>query len=453
MSSSASSSSCLTTCNCEESKCESKCESKKDVSKLHFSTIAIHCGQECDPSTGAVVLPISMSTTFAQTSPGVTKGYDYSRTCNPNRNVFEECVASLEKAKFGLAFASGLAALTTLGHVLQSGDHIICSDDVYGGTRRFFTKVAVPSLNVTVSYVDLTKENILTKSLTSKTRMVWIETPTNPLLKLYDIAALSKEAHSFSKNVLVCVDNTFASPYLQNPLSLGCDIVLHSVTKYIAGHSDVVMGMLLLNDSEIHEKLRFLQNAMGAVPSPFDCWLALRGVKTLALRMECCCSNAMKIAKFLETHAKVEKVNYPGLSSHPQHKLACKQMRNFGGMITFFLRGGLVESKKFLETVSLFTLAESLGAVESLIEHPAIMTHASVPAKDRAALGISDSLIRMSVGIENVDDLIADLSKALDAIPSSSSSSSSSTTATTTTDSVSVSSSSSSSSSSTNYKA
>jgi len=378
-----------------------------------FGTRAIHAGCEPDPTSGAVITPISLSTTFQQQSPGVHKGYDYSRSGNPTRDAFEKNLASLENAAHGLAFASGLAATTTITHLLRAGDHVICMDDVYGGTRRQFTRIASRH-GLVFSYVDFSKEGAVEAAITDKTKLAWLETPTNPLLKITDIAKVAEIVKKH--NIIFVVDNTFMSPYFQNPLDLGADIVMHSVTKYINGHSDVVMGFLATNRKDLHDDLRFLQNGMGGVPSAFDSFLALRGVKTLHVRMREHERSATKIAQWLEKHPKVDRVVYPGLPSHPQHELAKKQMKGFGGMVTFFLKGGSAESKLFLEKIQIFALAESLGGVESLIELPSVMTHASVPAEERVKLGISDSLIRLSVGIEDVDDLIADIGQALDAL-------------------------------------
>jgi cystathionine gamma-lyase len=383
--------------------------------KEGFSTRAIHAGQPADPQTGAVTVPISLATTFVQASPGVHKGFEYSRTGNPTRKAFEECVASIENGKYGLAFASGSAATVTIINLLNTGDEVISIDDVYGGTQRFFNKVSTPAMGIKYKFVDFTKPGALEAAISSKTKLIWIETPTNPTLKLADIKAVSAIAKKHK--IIVAVDNTFMTPYFQKPLDLGADIVVHSVTKYLGGHSDVVMGVLATNSSELYEKLKFLQNSIGAIPSPFDCYMALRGVKTLAVRMEAHQKNAKVLAEFLSKHPKVEKVFYPGLPSHPQHDIAKKQMSGYGGMITFFLKGGLKESRAFLEKLRIFALAESLGAVESLAEHPAIMTHASVPAEQRKILGISDSLVRLSVGIEDVEDLLADIKNALDAVP------------------------------------
>jgi cystathionine gamma-lyase len=391
-------------------------ETKQDhsYSTSGFATRCIHAGQFPDPITGAVTTPISLATTFVQKSPGLHTGYEYSRTGNPTRRAFEECIASLENAKYGLAFASGSAATATITNMFQSGDHIISIDDVYGGTNRYLNRVAKPANNMQVSMVDILKAGALEAAITDKTRMIWIETPTNPTLKICDIEAVVVIAKKHK--IIVAVDNTFATPVFQNPLDLGADLVVHSVTKYLGGHSDVVMGVIATSNEEIYTKLKFLQNCIGAVPAPFDCYMALRGVKTLHIRMREHEKNATSVAQFLEKHALVEKVIYPGLQSHPQHELAKKQMKGFGGMVTFFLKGGLPESRTFLESLRLFALAESLGAVESLAEHPAIMTHASVPIEQRRELGISDNLVRLSVGIENIDDIIADLSNSLNAI-------------------------------------
>lgn len=383
-------------------------------SSTGFGTIAIHAGDQIDPRTGAVCVPISLATTYAQESPGVHKGYEYSRTGNPTRHAFEKCIAACEKAKYGLAFASGSAATVTVINMLNSGDHVISIDDVYGGTQRYFRRVALPCNNIQFSFADFTKPGALEAAFTDKTKLVWCETPTNPTLKIADIQEIARITHAHG--ALLVVDNTFASPYFQTPLDLGADIVYHSVTKYINGHSDVVMGVVATNNEEVYTKLKFLQNSIGAVPAPFDCYMALRGVKTLHVRMREHEKNAFAVATFLEAHSKVEKVVYPGLASHPQHDIAKKQMRGFGGMITFYLKGGLTESSQFLSALKLFVCAESLGAVECLAEHPAIMTHASVPAEQRQLLGISDNMVRLSVGIEDVSDIVGDLSQALDAI-------------------------------------
>jgi len=380
-----------------------------------FGTRAIHAGCHPDPHTGAVITPISLSTTFQQSSPGVHAGYDYSRSGNPTRDAFEKNIAALENAKYGLAFASGLAATSTITHVLHAGDHVVCMDDVYGGTRRNFTRIAARH-GLTFTYVDFSQPGALEGAITEKTKLAWLETPTNPLLKITDLAKVAEVTKKH--NIIFVVDSTFMSPYFQNPLDFGADIVVHSVTKFINGHSDVVMGVLATNSESLYADLKFLQNGIGAVPSPFDCFLALRGVKTLHVRMKQHEENAKKVVKYLESHPKIDKVVYPGLASHPQHELAKKQMRGFGGMVTFYLKGGIAESRLFLEKIKIFALAESLGGVESLIELPSVMTHASVPAEERVKLGISDSLIRLSVGIEDVDDLIADIEQALNALDS-----------------------------------
>ncbi len=378
--------------------------------KTKFETRAIHDGTPPDPATGAVVPPIYQTSTYIQESPGVHKGYDYSRAGNPTRQNFETALASLEDGKHGFAFGSGMAAITTIMHVLEKDAHVICGDDVYGGTFRLFDKV-LQHRAFSFSYVDFSNMENLKKTIQPNTKLIWIETPTNPLLKLIDIKAVCEVAKK--QGILVVVDNTFATPYLQLPLNLGADIVMHSTTKYIGGHSDVVGGALIVNDSKLAEKIEFLQKSMGGVPGPFDCWLSHRGLRTLAVRMQRHCENAMAIAKFLEKHPKVEKVNYPGLASHPQHAIAKKQMTDFGGMISCYLKADLSKTKTFLSSMKVFTLAESLGGIESLIEHPAIMTHASVPEKNRKELGITDGFIRLSVGIESVDDLIEDLEQAL----------------------------------------
>jgi cystathionine gamma-lyase len=375
-----------------------------------FGTLAIHAGQPPEATTGAVMTPVFQTSTYAQSSPGVHKGYEYSRTDNPTRTAYQQCVAALEGAKHALAFSSGLAASDCIMHTLKPGDHVLCGDDVYGGTFRLFDKVYKP-LGLKFSYADFTNLANVEKVLTPETKLVWLESPTNPLLKLCDIAAVAKLARA--RGAISVVDNTFMSSYFQKPLSLGADVVVHSVTKYMNGHSDVVGGVIATSDDALHERLKFFQNAVGAVPGPWDCFLVMRGLKTLHVRMERHEKNALAVAQFLEKHPKVERVVYPGLKSHPQHELARRQMSGFGGMITFFLKGGLPEARSFLEKVRLFTLAESLGGVESLIEHPAIMTHASIPAETRRSLGIHDTLVRASVGIEELADLQADLANAL----------------------------------------
>ncbi len=379
--------------------------------KQRFETRAIHTGCEPDPGTGAIMTPIFQTSTYVQESPGRHKGYDYSRTHNPTRTALEKNIASLEGGNYGLAFSSGMSAISTIMQTLNTGDHIICCDDVYGGTFRLFDKV-LKRYKLEFDFIDLTEPQSLEGHIKDNTRTVWLESPSNPLLKLIDIASIANIAKK--NNILVVVDNTFATPFFQKPLKLGADIVMHSTTKYLNGHSDVIGGAVVTNDKELYDKLQFLQNAVGVVPGPFDCFLVLRGIKTLAIRMERHENNAMVVAQFLENHPKVRKVIYPGLESHPQHELARKQMVGFGGVITFFIKGGLGAARRFLEKVKIFSLAESLGGVESLIEHPAIMTHASLPKEVREKVGISDELIRISVGIENVNDLIDDLKKALE---------------------------------------
>lgn len=378
----------------------------------HFNTRAIHAGQQADPSTGAVMTPIYATSTYRQSSPGVHQGYEYSRTRNPTRTAFEDCIASLESGSRGFAFASGMAAINTLIDLLNHGDHVIAMDDLYGGTFRLFDKVKTRTNDLSFSFVDMTNPDNITAAITSKTKMIWLETPSNPMLKLADLAAIAKIAHQH--NLLAVVDNTFATPWIQRPLELGFDIVIHSATKYLNGHSDVVSGVVVVNDNqELADRIAFLQNSCGGVAGPFDSFLVLRSLKTLSLRMERHCENAMVLAQWLEKHPKVKKVIYPGLASHPQHHLAKQQMSAFGGMISIDIDGDLEFTKRFLSRCEVFTLAESLGGVESLIEHPAIMTHASVPAAQRQALGITDGFVRLSVGIEHSDDLIADLEQAL----------------------------------------
>jgi len=380
----------------------------------HFATNCIHAGQYPDPSSGAVMPPISLATTFQQASPGEHKGFEYSRTDNPTRRQYEHCVAALEKGKYALAFASGSATTATILATLATGDHVVSVDDVYGGTNRYFRRVAGPSSGIQFTFVDFNNEAAFEAAFTEKTKLVWLETPTNPTLKVVDIEKTAKLAHAH--NCLLVVDNTFLSPYFQSPLLLGADIVVHSITKYINGHSDVVGGVAITNNDDVYKKLKFLQNSIGAVPSPFDCFMVMRGIKTLHLRMQQHEKNAFVVARLLEAHPKVEKVAYPGLASHPNHEIAKKQQRGFGGMVTFWLRGGIAQSRQFLENLHLFALAESLGGVESLAEHPAIMTHASVSMEERAALGISDGMCRLSVGIEDINDIVADLTTALDAV-------------------------------------
>lgn len=385
---------------------------KTSNTKPGFATRAIHAGQTPDPSTGAVMQPIYATSTYAQESPGKHKGYEYSRTQNPTRMAYERCVADLESGARGFAFASGMAATATALELLDSSSHVIAMDDLYGGTYRLFERVRKRSAGLKFSFVDVRERKVLEAAIRPETRMIWIETPTNPLLKLVDLDMVAEVARRH--RLLTVCDNTFASPYNQRPVERGFDIVMHSATKYLNGHSDMVGGMLVVGARpELAEQLAFLQNSVGAVAGPFDSFLALRGLKTLALRMERHGGNALELAGWLEKHPQVERVIYPGLSSHPQHALAKKQMRTGGGMLTIFLKGGEPEARRFLERCKLFTLAESLGGVESLIEHPGIMTHASVPPEARKALGISDSLVRLSVGVEDVNDLRADLEQAL----------------------------------------
>ena len=388
-----------------------------DNKSLAFATRSIHGGQSPEPTTGAVMPPIVTSSTYLQESPGVHKGFEYSRSHNPTRFAYERAIANLEGGTQGLAFASGMAATSTILELLDSGDHVVAMDDLYGGSFRLFDKVRERSAGLEFSYVDLADVEAVKGALTDKTRMVWIETPSNPMLKLVDIEAVAKAAKAHNPNIIVVVDNTFATPYNQRPLELGADIVMHSATKYINGHSDMVGGMAVVGDNaDIAEQMVFLQNAVGAVAGPFDSYLALRGVKTLALRMKQHNESGLKIAKWLEQHPRVRQVIYPGLESHPQHALAVKQMQGFTGMISIFLDGDIDSARRFLEAVEIFALAESLGGVESLIEHPAIMTHASIPAENRQKLGIHDNFVRISVGIEDSDDLIADLEQALAAM-------------------------------------
>ncbi len=380
--------------------------------KQGLGTRAIHAGQSPDPSTGAVMTPIYATSTYVQSSPGVHQGYEYSRSHNPTRFAYERCVASLEGGSHGYAFASGLAATATVLDSLDSGSHVICMDDVYGGTYRLFERVRKRSANLEFSFVDLGDRAALEAAVRPNTKLIWAETPTNPLLKVLDIAALADFARK--RGIRLAVDNTFATPILQRPLELGAHLVMHSATKYLNGHSDMVGGMLVVgDDNELEEQMTFLQNAVGGVQGPFDSFLALRGLKTLHLRMKAHCANAGELAAWLATHPKVEKVIYPGLASHPQHELAKRQMAGFGGMLSILVKGGLPAARSFMERCKLFALAESLGGVESLINHPAIMTHASVPPENRARLGIHDNLVRLSVGVEDVEDLRAELDAAL----------------------------------------
>jgi cystathionine beta-lyase/cystathionine gamma-synthase len=377
-----------------------------------FATRAIHVGQDPDPATGAVIVPIYQTSTYAQSEVGVHKGYDYSRTANPTRAALEACLASLDGGRYGLAFSSGMAAEDTVLHLLETGSHIVASDDVYGGTFRLFHRV-LERVGLRFTFVDATRTHHVTEALRDDTRLIWLESPTNPLMKLIDIAEVARIAHE--RNILVAVDNTFASPYCQRPLELGADLVHYSTTKYLGGHSDVVGGALVTSDDDLYQRLKFLQNAVGGVPGPFDSWLVLRGLKTLAVRMRQHSSNALEVACFLEQHPKVKRVYYPGLASHPQHELAKRQMVGaFGGMLSFEITGGVEAAREVARRTRLFTLAESLGGVESLIELPALMTHASLPPERRAEVGIDDGLIRLSVGIEEPEDLISDLRQALD---------------------------------------
>jgi cystathionine gamma-lyase len=379
---------------------------------MRFDTLAIHAGQHPDPTTGAIMTPVYFTSTYVQDGPGEHKGYEYSRTKNPTRGALEACLASLEGAKFGAAFASGCAAADMLMHLLEAGDHVVVSDDVYGGTFRLFDKV-FKRQGLSFSFVDMTKPENIEKAITPKTKMIWVETPTNPMLKLIDLARAAEIAKKH-KLISVC-DNTFMTPYFQRPLEFGFDIVTHSTTKYLNGHSDCVGGFACTNDQALAERIYFHQNAVGGVAGPMDSFLVLRGVKTLHLRMERHAQNAAKVADFLVKHPKVIKVTFPGLESHPQYALAKKQMKGFGGMMTFDMKGGLEAARRFLKTVKIFACAESLGGVESLIEHPAIMTHASIPKENREKLGISDGLVRLSVGIEDAQDLIDDLKQAFEA--------------------------------------
>lgn len=383
--------------------------------KHALATRVIHAGQEPDPSTGAIMTPIYQTSTYVQQSPGVHKGYDYARSINPTRSAFERCVADLESGTRGFAFSSGLAAMGAVLEALDSGAHVVASDDLYGGTFRLFERVRRRSANLSFSFVDLTNPKNLLGALRPETKMVWVETPTNPLLKLADLEAIARLAHEHG--ALAVADNTFASPLIQRPLELGCDVVIHSATKYLNGHSDMVGGVAVVDDrknQELGDRIAFIQNAVGSVLGPMDSFLALRGLKTLAIRMERHCASALDLARWLEAQPQVARVHYPGLASHPQHELACRQMSGgFGGMITLTLATDLAGARRFLENTRLFALAESLGGVESLIEHPALMTHGSIPPEQRAALGIGDALVRLSVGVEDVNDLRADLRGAL----------------------------------------
>ena len=382
---------------------------------MKFGTKAIHAGIEPDPATGAVMTPIYQTSTYAQSSPGVHKGYEYARTGNPTRTVLEDNLAALENGKFGICFSSGLAAMDAVIRLLQPGDEVLACDDLYGGSYRLLTKVH-GGFGIKSRFVGMNNLTAFESAIRPETKLIWIETPTNPMLNIVDILAICTIAKK--KGILTCVDNTFASPYLQNPLDLGADIVLHSATKYIGGHSDVVHGAIITNSELYAQKLRFIQNAVGAVPGPQDCFLILRGIKTLHLRVERACQNAAKIADFLRSHSKIKQVFYPGFIDHPGHDIAASQMRHFGGMVSFNLFTDTLDyAEKLLSNTKLFTLAESLGGVESLIGHPATMTHASIPREERLKVGLTDSLIRLSVGIEDVSDLIDDLNVAIDHLP------------------------------------
>lgn len=377
---------------------------------MKFATKAIHAGQEPDPTTGAVMTPIFQTSTYAQAGLGEHKGYEYSRTQNPTRTALQDCLASLENGQYGLAFASGMAAEQTVLSLLSAGDHIVSCDDLYGGSYRIFERI-MSRYNVETSYVPAGNIAEYEQAIRPNTKLVWVETPTNPLLRLVDIAGVAKIAHQH--NLLVVVDNTFASPYLQQPLNLGADIVIHSTTKYINGHSDVIGGAIVLNDANVYESLKFYQNAAGGVPSPFDSWLTLRGIKTLAVRMRQHEENAHAVARFLTEHPRVEKVYYPGLPGHPDYALARRQMKGFGGMVSFQFKGVLADVDKVVRRFKVFTLAESLGGVESLVCHPASMTHGSIPKDIRESRGLTDTLLRLSVGIEDIEDILADLEQAL----------------------------------------
>jgi cystathionine gamma-lyase/cystathionine beta-lyase len=382
-----------------------------DFSNFGFGTRAIHAGQEPDETTGAIMTPIFQTSTYVQESPGKHKGYAYARGKNPTRSALEQNVASLEKAKYGLCFSSGMGAIDTVIKLLKPGDEVIATQDLYGGSYRMFTKVFEP-LGIKFKFVDLYDANNLLKHVSDSTKLIWIETPTNPTLQIIDIAAIVENVKG--KNILVCVDNTFASPYLQNPLLMGADIVMHSATKYLGGHSDVVMGALCINDTALFDKLAFIQNSCGPTPGPMDSFLVMRGIKTLHVRMDRHCFNGKEVAQFLKSHPKVGKVNWPGFTDHPNHDIAKKQMKDFGGMLSFSLKDDNIETAfEFAKSTKVFSLAESLGGVESLISHPASMTHASIPKEEREKSGVTDSLLRISVGIEDANDLIEDLKQAL----------------------------------------
>ncbi len=373
---------------------------------MRFETKAIHAGQPPDPSTGAKITPIYQTSTYVVEAPGKDKGYVYSRTSNPTRTALEKNLAAMENGRYGLGFGSGMAAINAVMNLLSSGDHVLCNDDVYGGTHRLFTQL-YENYGLRFDFVDATDTENIEKNLKENTRLILIETPSNPLLKIIDIQKVARIVHKH--NLLLVVDNTFATPYLQQPLNLGADIIVHSTTKYLSGHSDIIGGGIVVSDQRLYDRLSFFHNAVGAVPGPMDCWLVLRGTKTLALRMERHCENATKIAQYLKNHPKVAKVYYPGLPFHPQHELAMKQMKGFGGMVSVELRGGMKSAERFIRSTRFFALAESLGGVESLICHPATMTHSSIPREERLKAGFKDELIRLSVGVENIEDLIEDL--------------------------------------------
>ena len=378
---------------------------------MKFATKAIHAGQEPDPATGAVMTPIYQTSTYWQRSPGEHKGYEYSRGTNPTRKALEDCLAALENAKFGLAFSSGMGATDAVMKLLRPGDEVITGNDLYGGSFRMFTKIFA-HYGIKFHFIDLSSPENITPYINDNTKLIWIETPTNPTMQIVDIEGVATIAKA--KNILLAVDNTFASPYLQNPIDLGADIVMHSVTKYLGGHSDVVMGALMLNDAALYKRLWFVYNACGATPGPMDSFLVLRGIKTLHLRMKAHCENGRRIAEFLKVHPKVDKIYWPGFEDHPNHKIAKKQMRDFGGMISFTLKGAdLQQTFNLASKFKLFTLAESLGGVESLINHPVSMTHGSIPKETREAVGVVDNMLRLSVGVEDIDDLLADLEQAL----------------------------------------
>ena len=385
-----------------------------NLPKSKFATRTIHAGQSPDPTTGAIMTPIYASSTFVQDSPGVHKGYEYARTGNPTRKAYEMCMADLEGGKSAFAFASGLAAADTVLSLLNSGDEVLAMDDLYGGSRRLFENVRKRTSNLKFNFGDLSNNSNLEKLITKNTKMIWVETPTNPMLKIVDLEYISKVAKKY--NIITVADNTFCSPYIQRPIELGFDIVVHSATKFLNGHSDMVGGIVVCSSEEQAEEIAYLQNSVGAVQGPFDAFFALRGLKTLSLRMERHCSNALKVAEFLEQKKVISKVYYPGLKNHEGYEVAKKQMNGFGGIVTCILSGGLEKARRFLETCQIFQLAESLGGVESLIEHPAIMTHAAVPQEVRRDLGIEDGLIRLSVGVEHIDDLINDLERAILAV-------------------------------------